>query len=322
MAVTVRTSYSVAIVGLGNIGYRLDRRKTAASVQSHYQGFISLPNFYIKFGFDTDEGKRNEFTAETGIPAYERVLSGHVADVIVLAGGADTRLGSLHDALELMNPSVILCEKPLIKTTYELAEVKKLLSRYKTPIFLNYFRRALPEFQRLKKLLTKDDYGEVLKCSIWYSKGILNSASHFVDLIAWLTDFCDDHTEVRDARMLNSAGDFFLNINGIPCYFLACEEKNFFLNTVEIITNSARIRLDAAGRILEVSEAKSWDANGLKALVSEVDIVRVDFGSAQTFVSRELERFLMEGSCELSAAREHVAVAECLIDLQSLVTDK
>ena len=317
----MKASYSVAIVGLGNIGYRLDKKKAVASVQSHYRGFVSSPNFYIKFGFDADEFRRNEFTAETGIPAYERVSSAHVADVIVLAGGADTRLETLYSALELMSPSVILCEKPLAETSYELAEVENLLLRYETPVFLNYFRRALPDFQRLKRLLIKGDYGDVKKCSVWYSKGILNSASHFVDLVSWLTKYCDDHTEVRDARMLHSGGDFFLSINGVPCYFLVCEEKNFFLNTVEIITESARIRLDAAGRILEVSEAKFKDANGLKALGSVSDVVGVDFGFAQTFVASELERFLVNGSCELLEVREHFAAAECLIDLQNLVLE-
>ena len=229
---------------------------------------------------------------------------------------------SLYDALELMGPSVILCEKPLAETSYELAEVENLLVRYETPVFLNYFRRALPEFQKLKRALIEGDYGDVKKCSVWYSKGILNSASHFVDLVAWLTNYCEGHTDVRDARMLYSGGDFCLSINGVPCYFLVCEEKNFFLNTVEIITESARIRLDAAGRTIEVSEAKSRDANGLKALGSATDVVRVDFGSAQTLVARELERFLMDGSCELVAVREHVAVAECLIDLQNLVLEK
>lgn len=139
--------------------------------------------------------------------------------------------------------------------------------------------------------------------------------------MGWL--FAGETTSCNFAntKLLDKEGDFSLRINSVQCYFLACNEEDFFFNSVEIMTSKARIKLDMAGRRIEITRATSRDANGLQALDFDSEIINVDFALAQLCVASQIRRVLMNGQCDLPEARELVSVTRQLIALQDLVTN-
>lgn len=154
-------TFSVVIVGLGEIGYRIDRGIECSAAQSHYQGFTLSDHFKIKFGIDPNQTRRREFESETGIPAYASCPTGSSADVAVIAASGHGRYSLLNEVINFLEPSVILCEKPLSKDLDDLMAIEALLEKRITPIFLNYFRRTLPEFRSLKKSLSAGEFGNI-----------------------------------------------------------------------------------------------------------------------------------------------------------------
>lgn len=315
-------TFSVVLVGLGDIGYGFDRNIKHPSVQTHFSAFDSSEQFNVILGVDVDPVKRQLFEKETNIPVSKGYPEGISADVAVIASSGRERSHLLESTIISLEPSVILCEKPLSHDLDDLDSIERLLKKYNTSVFLNYFRRALPEFQFLKKSFSSGEFGNVRKCNIWYSKGILNSASHFVDLIGWLLEENSSFFQVSEVKLLSEDGDLFLRINSVPCYFLVCDEHDFFHNTAEIVTSRARLKLDRAGRCVVINKADCRDANGLPTLNFDSEVVKVDFATAQSRVSIEIGNFLSHGECVLSDARKIVEVTKELIAVQNLLKNQ
>ena len=111
------TKYSVAIIGLGQIGmlYDIDN-EASANILSHAKAFQMHSHFNIVCGVDSNESARNLFKKHYKLRAFEKLeesLEFYRPQVVVISTPTKTHLSILNKLLSIYTPSAILCEKPL-----------------------------------------------------------------------------------------------------------------------------------------------------------------------------------------------------------------
>ena len=106
------------------------------------------------------------------------------ADLIIISAPDKLHYDILVEAAKY-SPKMVFCEKPMC---LNLDQVKKVNSIYnKKGIFLqvNYSRRFLPEYQKIKNDLKNKILGKIQLIQMFYSKGLIHNGSHAIDLTLW-----------------------------------------------------------------------------------------------------------------------------------------
>ncbi len=87
-------SFSAVLVGLGQIGMGYDRHLPAMThVLSHTRALLQHPRFRLLAAIEPDPALRQQFSAHTGLPAYDHIanLPDPVqADVVIVASPTAT----------------------------------------------------------------------------------------------------------------------------------------------------------------------------------------------------------------------------------------
>ncbi|MGI8892272.1 MAG: Gfo/Idh/MocA family protein [Bacteroidia bacterium] len=174
------------LIGCGNIGalYDLD---DATRVWTHAKAFskISEINFSVA---DTDKKlakkiadhyqvERITITGETDFSSY---------DIISITTPTPTHFTFL-EALFNQKVPVIICEKPVAANKEELKKLANLYKKSGCKVLVNYVRRFQPAYERLKKLLIKQQVSSPCTgINIKYQRGLLNNGGHAFDLLEFL----------------------------------------------------------------------------------------------------------------------------------------
>ncbi|MCF8362031.1 MAG: Gfo/Idh/MocA family oxidoreductase [Prolixibacteraceae bacterium] len=100
----------------------------------------------------------------------------------------------------------VYIEKPMCRTHTECIEVNQLAKKHDVPVFVAYYRRKLPGFQKVKSLIEQGDIGEVRSVSIqlfkhaqeddlsslpWRVDPSIAGGGHFFDLASHQLDYLD-----------------------------------------------------------------------------------------------------------------------------------
>lgn len=172
------------LIGCGNIGALYDYNTD--DVFTHAKAY-HLRGYHVDFIEPKDE------IAEMVISRYgfsrrsfmELNLNNY--DFVSICSPTHSHTKYLLAAIKADVP-VVVCEKPV---AYSIQELNLLISEYKnrkTRVLVNYIRSFQNSYEQLKQEILKFDE-PLLSIHCNYHKGILNSASHAVDLIEFLTSF-------------------------------------------------------------------------------------------------------------------------------------
>ena len=137
---------------------------------------------------------------------------------------------------------MILCEKPFTDD-YKKAKQISILSKKKNKyVYVNYFRRTIPSFIKLKHYLKKSN--KVKKMNVFYSKNLIRNGCHFIDLAHFLFGKIqfDQVNKFRKELCLKS-NNAFITLNFINNR----KNDNFF----EINFDNKTIIVDKKTRIFE-----------------------------------------------------------------------
>lgn len=225
-------SYRAAVVGLGNIGLGYDYQSQDGSlIFTHAAGFHFHPGFELVAGVDANPEARGRFENKFAQPAFATVremFASCTPDVVSIAVPT-----TLHHTvfMEVMNysPKAVLCEKPVGGNLAMAREMKETADRKGTIMLVNFIRRFEPGVLRLKEAIAAGDYGHIYKGTMWYSKGILNNGSHFIDMLIFLfgpvtaVNLLD--TGIQHGK--DPEPDVKIRFGDVDIYFLAGREDCF-----------------------------------------------------------------------------------------------
>lgn len=259
-------TYSVGIIGLGNIGMLYDYNDLTDNLYlSHAKSFFRHPSFHILFLLDKDINKlelaRNRFGEGIQyLNDVDQITS--LPQILVLASLPSINLKIVERFKDNQEIKLFLIEKPFWDTTIN----EEQLLPYSERCYINYFRKYLPIFQELSRGIQTNLFGQPVSCLIWYSKGLRNSGSHLIDICNYffgpafgldsicITDLVYDHTE-HDPTISFSI-KYKIEEKEFPIMFQAADERFFSLIEIDLLFEKARFRIYDFGGKIEVSQVE------------------------------------------------------------------
>lgn len=187
-------TYSVGIIGLGNIGIGYDLYLDSSDfVISHARAFSQNKNFSLSFGVDCDQNRRELFAEEYNKNAYKNIkeaLEGSYPDIIVISNSSSNHLEAVLEVVEKYKPIAILCEKPMGSSLLDANKIVKICNDCNIRLYVNYLRISDDGINLIKNKLDNNVIEQPVRGIVWYSKGWIHSASHFYNMLEyWLGKF-------------------------------------------------------------------------------------------------------------------------------------
>ncbi len=274
------------IVGLGNIGLIYDKDNKSNLIQSHAKAIDFHPNFTLIGGIDPILNRRNLFEDRYKKMAFKKLdnfKSDLEVDLAIIATPTDTHLSVIEDCIKFINPKMILCEKPLSYDFHDACKIVDLCKNANIELFVNFIRRCDPAVIEIKNKIENNFIKNPVKGICWYSKGLYNNGSHFINLLEfWLGNY-------RNIEIINS-GRIYNNVDPEPEFIIEYEkgsivfrnawEEYFSFYNIEIISESGVLKYEKGGykvRLFEVENDKNF--HGYKiisekelSIISQMDI--------------------------------------------------
>lgn len=299
----------VLVIGLGDIGMLYDYKLSGDFILSHCKAFSAHKDFNLCGAVDPDKKKHNLFKQTFNKPVYLSVseaLTLIKPNIVVIATPSGSHLKVINEVLDNTKPDLILCEKPL---DYDLNDAENIINRCnadKVPIFVNYIRKSHEGSNIIKNMIDNDKICPPFKVNVWYSKGLLNNGSHFLNLLEfWFGNI----KSILYAKIGSSWDgfdydvDFIVKFNECIVNFQVSPEKSQSYNSMELFSKNGRLFYENGGekiswQTLQKDNENSYYMNDNKEyLPSSMDKYQLD-------VTNELSNFLNKRPYKLCSGEE------------------
>jgi predicted dehydrogenase len=290
------SALKAAVIGLGNIGMGYDyAHRGDDRILTHAHAFAAHPGFELVGAVDPDDESRRRFTNRYARGAYRSIaelFAQERPEVVALAIPTALHARTFHELIA-HKPRIILCEKPLAGSVTEAEEMLAAAERAGIAVMVNYMRLCEPGTLALHQRIAAGDLGEVRKGVVWYSKGLANNGSHFIDLLRMLLGEAGA-IAVLDAGRIGNGNDPEPDVRIVfgktPVYFLAARHEDYGINAFELLGSRAQVRYIDGGLRVELRQVTADGA--LDAAVSMIDN---DMQRYQYHVCESLHRHLAGG---------------------------
>ncbi|KIL97193.1 oxidoreductase domain protein [Paramagnetospirillum magnetotacticum MS-1] len=241
------------IIGCGAIAGGYDEAAPDSSqILTHAKAYLRHPKFQMVGCVEPDREKRAKFMWTWEIPKGFASL----ADVDIPYDVASVCVPTQYHAetLEalLTGPArLVFAEKPL---TDDLERSRAIVRAYREagkPLAVNYLRRWAPGLIKLKAEIEAGRWGSFIKGSAWYTKGLLNNGSHFLDLAAFLLGDLRPVARlgaINDGRSDDPTLDVLVKTgHDAPLYLLGANANAYSIFEADLLFAEGRISLTDSG---------------------------------------------------------------------------
>ncbi len=226
---------------------------------THAAAFADSPEFELVGLCESDPERRAAASRARGVPAFEsarELLAQAKPEVVALATPTAVRAEVLAQLVE-SGCRVVICEKPLADDLSQARAVRELFARPGAPrLIVNYSRRWAHGFAEVRERLRPGALGPAQSLTGVYGKGLLNCASHHVDVAQWFLGApvaarslgyrvdegaCVDRSLDAEVRF---AGGELLRL-------VASDHRRFTIFEMDLLAGSGRARFSDGGHRLE-----------------------------------------------------------------------
>ncbi len=250
----VGANKTVLIIGLGNIAVGYDIMDISGSKAiTHARAFTLHPEFELCGGVDPNPNLRARFEGAYSIKAYTTVEEAMISispDIVVIATPTPLHLSIMSEVFLYGCPKVVLCEKPLAYNLDDARQIVSICEQNKSKLYVNFFRLSDPGVSEIGTRLTDGRISTPVKGIVWYSKGIMNSGAHFLNLLQNLLGDINDVKVIRKGRLwegVDPEPDAEITFSDGQILFLAVRGEDFFHNSMELIFANGRLRYESSG---------------------------------------------------------------------------
>lgn len=269
------STFKAAVVGLGNIGMGYDFAHLGDDrILTHAHAFAAHPGFELIGAVDPDAESRGRFAdryARTAYGTLAELFEREQPDIVALAIPTAQHARAFHELID-HKPRVILCEKPLAGSVREGVQMLEAATRAGITVMVNYMRRCEPGTLALRTRIAVGDLGRMRKGIVWYSKGLANNGSHFIDLLRMLLGEAGAIAVLDAGRTWNGNDpepDVRIVFGETPVYFLAAHHEDYGINALELLGSRGQVRYIDGGMRMELRRVAADGA--LDAEVSMLD---------------------------------------------------
>lgn len=175
------------LVGLGQAGMTFDIGKSInTQVMSHARALAMTRGLDLVGAVDPDTNARSAFSnifRRRAFPTIEQALLEVSPEIVVIAAPTETHLSLVERVCQYASPKVVLCEKPLSYQMADAYQIVEICEKNNIQLFVNYMRRLDRATQEIKELIFGGGLGPFSVGTCFYSNGLINNASHFVDIL-------------------------------------------------------------------------------------------------------------------------------------------
>lgn len=293
---------TVALVGLGNIGFR------------HLQGLKSLASQIRLIGIDLSADNlaraRAEWTGDDALFTTGADVAGESADVLILATSSQGRLKLLRQWGDRLRPRQVILEKITFTDMADFDAAAGWAARAGAAVWVNCPRRVWPSFQRIRAELAADSGPIALELTD-PDFGLACNGVHLIDALQFLSGEAEVAATVCEiSEIVDSKRAGYKEVHG-RMVFATPSGHSLGLTVQPGQDPDRRLHISRGAYRLALDQAK-----GLATLP---DGQTVDYGRApyQSELSgRVVADLLATGSCGLAtledSARAHSAEIEPL----------
>jgi predicted dehydrogenase len=312
------------IVGCGAIAGGYDERSPESrQILTHAKAYLRHPKFDIVGCVEPDREKRAKFMWTWEVPKGFASLADVDIPYDVASICVPTQFHAETLEALLAGPArLVFAEKPL---TDDLARAKALVDSYHAagkPLAVNYLRRWAPGLVKLRDDIAAGRLGSFIKGTAWYTKGLRNNGSHFLDLATFLLGNLRPVARlggVNDGRTEDPTLDVMVRTDrDCPLYLLAANASAYTIFEADLLFADVRIRLTDSGfRLIRQLVTRSERFDGYSVLGPAQDS---DSGLGQAMLDAvdNIARNLADGYPLASTGRTALAAQELCATLASL----
>lgn len=297
---------STAIIGLGKIGLTYDFDNSGQlkpnQVMSHCRSVSNSELFRVKYLVD-DNADRVKKAAQLfggiGFQSLTEATAKASPQFVIISVPTDLHLKTLQLLAKEWNPSVYLIEKPFGSNSQEALQMASLLLNQDATVYVNYFRRYLPNFVSLKSTPIFRERGRLNSVKIKGYGTLENIFSHFLDLLLFLespstlgqTKKLKIDSDSNVLKFQDPVSNIQFEFDGIGLFTRDCE---MILNYDDLT-----VFMSSSGRCLEIR-----DTEGI--LIEELKMDKYDFDKYQSYVLKEIAK-------NFGSNRENTCVEDAIL---------
>lgn len=251
--------FKAAVIGLGNIGFRLDLDPRRSNTWSHVSAYEKCRRTELAGAVEIDEGRIRSFRKiHKDVPVFKSVdelFRNLNIDIVSICTPTITHYPILKQVIRYPAKG-IFCEKPIAHTIEDAKKMIRLCDRTGVKLGINHSRRWQSSYLRVAEMIRKDKIGNVKAVHAIYPGQIFNIGTHLFDAVRMVIQ--------KDARaasgISNSIGSADPSISGwiefednIACTIGAVDKREDLVFEIDIIGSEGRLRILENGAKIEWS---------------------------------------------------------------------
>lgn len=306
------------------MGLNYDYDMSENYIFSHAKALNLHEDFNIIAGVDVLEEQRIRFKKKYNLPAFndiQSIATKNPIELAIIATPPEHHLENILSLIEFHNPKIILCEKPFSDNYSNSKEIYEICKKNSIKLFVNFPRRADPGIQEIKRLIQSKELVLPFKGNVWYSKGLKNNASHFLDL----TNFF--FGEIKSLKTISPSvesynddfdQDFIAEYQNGSMVFRYLDYKNYNHYSFDLYFSNASINYFPNGSIdLKILKEKDLPLR-FRNFLSDIPVaIKHGASKYQYHVLSELVKEFNGESSALCPAEEALSIKEKILDLET-----
>lgn len=311
--------YNAVIIGAGSIGaLKSDRYDSPGNTDCLTIAHAFWKHPQIELVGIIDQNRRKAIQASGKWGSYYSSKISEIEhntqksiDIIAIASPTQTHRKVLEEVIHKLKPKIILMEKPFCECSLDCMKSAEITS---VPIVVDYVRRFVPHFQKLRKYLQNET---LQYAKVTYTRGLLREASHAIDLMNWFFGECIDcisprkNTTVCDYSEEDPTTTLMCRYEHCPLvFFFPCDGRDFSVFEIEIMTKTCKILITDHGKEIlyfHATKEKTY-GNYLSLPANPSLIVYTDLVKGLEYMSQNLVDVLEGKAAPLCSYEEALAV--------------
>lgn len=313
-------SFCALVVGLGQIGMGYDLNHDPKQfVLTHTRSFQVHPSFELAGGVDPNPERINLFQEKYSCPGYmslEAALIDIEPDIVAISTPTAQHHQTVSTVLKTIKPKAILCEKPL---AYDLGEAKAIIAdceAQSVKLYVNYMRRSDRAVFDIKRRINRGCISQPIKGVAWYSKGLLNNGSHFMNLLQYWLGKVVNFKVISSGRLwdgIDPEPDIQVSFELGNVIFLSAQEENYSHCNIELIAGNGRLRYEQGGSQIfwqEVIDDSTHE--GYRILNPVPEMINSNFNQIQWYATEQLSASLMGKDAHICSGKDALETQEII----------
>lgn len=307
--------YQAIIIGAGNIGAEFDTPDSNA-ILTHAHACWAHPEIILAGFYDVIYEKAEKAAAVWGGQAYRKLWEAVKQADMVICCVPDQYHGQTLKEIAAYRPKLVIAEKPIATSLAEAEEIQNLYTGT-IPLMVNYSRRYIKEFEKLRHNIKT--YGRFLKGIGYYGKGILHNGSHMIDFIRYL---------LGDIDAITNTGNTIQDFPGEPSIdavlqicegtfsMLAIDSRAVTIFEIELFFEKSRIRILDGGKSIEYYTVKESPIYKDYYQYTLAQTITVDNSSAMRGLTNNAVQYLKNQEKIKCTLEDGISVLRTCIEIQ------